>query len=34
MRHISLAQAGVAYAMFSLLALCVIGSLFFGERIT
>ena len=34
MRHISLAQAGVAYAMFSLLALCVIGNLFFGERIT
>ncbi|WP_425051741.1 EamA family transporter [Psychromarinibacter sp. S121] len=34
MRHISLAQAGVAYAMFSLLALCVIGSVFFGERIS
>lgn len=31
MRHISLAQAGVAYAMFSLLALCAIGAVFFDE---
>lgn len=31
MRHISLAQAGVAYTMFSLLALCAIGALWFGE---
>ena len=33
MRHISLAQAGVAYTMFSLLALCAIGAVFFGEPI-
>ncbi|WP_172299363.1 hypothetical protein [Pseudoruegeria sp. HB172150] len=33
MRHISLAQAGVAYTMFSLLALCAIGAVFFGETI-
>lgn len=33
MRHISMAEAGVAYAMFSLLALCAIGALFFGETI-
>ena len=31
MRHITLAQAGVAYTMFSLLALCAIGALLFGE---
>lgn len=33
MRHISLAQAGVAYAMFSLLALCAMGVAFFGETL-
>lgn len=33
MRHISLAQAGVAYTMFSLLALCAIGAVFFNETI-
>ncbi|GAB4387708.1 EamA family transporter [Albidovulum sp.] len=33
MRHISLAQAGVAYTMFSLLALCAIGALVFGEPV-
>lgn len=33
MRHTSLAQAAVAYAMFSLIALCVIGAIAFGEAI-
>lgn len=33
MRNISLAQAGVAFSMFSLLALCAIGVLFFDEVI-
>lgn len=33
MHHISLAQAGVAYTMFSLLALCAIGAVFFGETL-
>lgn len=33
MRHTTLAQAGVAFSMFSLLALCALGVLFFGEEI-
>lgn len=33
MRHVSLAQAGVAYSMLTLLALCLIGVLWFDERI-
>ena len=33
MRHITLAQAGVAFSMFSLLALCAMGVVLFGERI-
>jgi undecaprenyl phosphate-alpha-L-ara4N flippase subunit ArnF len=33
MRHISLVQAGVAFSMFSLLALCAVGVIFFGEEI-
>ncbi len=31
MRHIPLGQAAVAYTMFSLLALCATGAVFFGE---
>lgn len=33
MRHLSLAQGAVAYTMFTLLALCVIGVLFFDEAL-
>ena len=33
MRHISMGQAAVAYAMLSLIALVVIGALLFGEKI-
>lgn len=33
MRHVGLAQAGVVYTMFSLLALCLIGVVWFGERL-
>ena len=33
MRHVSLGQGGVAYSMFSLLALCMIGALAFDEPI-
>ena len=33
MRFITLAQAGVAFSMFSLLALCALGVLFFDEVI-
>ena len=33
MRHISLAQAGVAYSMLTLLALCVIGVVWFDEKL-
>jgi undecaprenyl phosphate-alpha-L-ara4N flippase subunit ArnF len=33
MRFITLAQAGVAFSMFSLLALCALGVLFFDEQI-
>ena len=33
MRHVELGQGGVAYAMFSLLALCLIGVVVFGEHI-
>ncbi len=33
MRHITLAQAGVAFSMFSLLALCAVGVIFFEEEI-
>lgn len=31
MRQVTLAQAGVAYSMLTLLALCAIGSVWFGE---
>jgi len=34
MRQISLAQAGVAYAMFSLLALCALDVLAFGQTLS
>ena len=33
MRHVTLAQAGVAYSMFTLLALCLIGAVWFDEPI-
>ena len=33
MRHIGLAQAGVAYSMLTLIALCVIGAVVFDEQI-
>lgn len=33
MRHVALGQGGVAYSMFSLLALCAIGAVAFGEPI-
>lgn len=33
MHHVTLAQAGVAYSMLTLLALCVIGALWFDEPI-
>ena len=33
MRHVTLAQAGVAYSMFSLIALCLIGAVLFDEPI-
>ena len=33
MRHVSLAQAGVAYSMLTLLALCAIGVLWFDEEL-
>ncbi len=33
MRHVTLAQAGVAYSMLTLLALCVIGVVWFDEQI-
>lgn len=33
MRHISLAQAGVAFSMLSLLAVCAMGVAFFGEKL-
>jgi undecaprenyl phosphate-alpha-L-ara4N flippase subunit ArnF len=33
MRQVTLAQAGVAYSMLTLLALCAIGVLWFGERL-
>ena len=33
MRHITLAQAGVAYSMLTLLALCLIGAIWFDEQI-
>ncbi len=33
MRHVALGQGGVAYSMFSLLALCAIGAIAFGEPI-
>ncbi len=33
MRHVSLAQAGVAYSMLSLIALCAIGASYFEEEI-
>jgi len=33
MQHVSLTQAGLAYAMLTLLALCAIDVLWFGERV-
>lgn len=33
MRHVTLAQAGVAYSMLTLLALCAIGVIWFGEQL-
>jgi drug/metabolite transporter (DMT)-like permease len=33
MQHVSLAQAGVAFSMLTLLALCVISAVWFGERL-
>ncbi|SPH24369.1 hypothetical protein DEA8626_03420 [Defluviimonas aquaemixtae] len=33
MRHVTLAQGGVAYSMFTLLAICLIGATHFGEQI-
>ena len=33
MRHATLAQAGVAFSMFSLIALCLVGALYFEEPI-
>lgn len=33
MRHITLAQAGVAYSMLTLIALCVIGAVVFSETL-
>ena len=33
MRHITVAQAGVAYSMFTLIALCLMGVVFFDERL-
>ncbi len=33
MKHVTLAQAGVAYSMLTLLALCLIGSIWFDERL-
>ncbi|MFL4468867.1 hypothetical protein ACERZ8_02900 [Tateyamaria armeniaca] len=33
MRHVTLVQAGVAYSMITLLALAMIGALWFGERL-
>ncbi len=32
MRHVTLGQAGVAYSMITLVALCAIGVVWFGER--
>lgn len=33
MRHMSLGQGAVAFSMLTLLALCVIGAIWFGERV-
>lgn len=33
LRHVTLSQAGVAFSMFTLLALCAIGVMAFGERL-
>lgn len=33
MHHVTLAQAGVAYSMFTLIALALIGALVFGEKL-
>jgi len=33
LHHVTLAQAGVAYSMLTLVALCVIGVIFFGETL-
>ena len=33
MRHVTLAQAAVAYSMLTLIALCVIGAMWFNEPI-
>lgn len=34
MKHVTLAQAGVAYSMITLLALCAIGAIVFDEKLT
>ena len=34
MKHVTLAQAGVAYSMLTLLALCAIGALMFDEGLS
>ena len=34
MKHVTLAQAGVAYSMLTLLALCAIGAIFFDEQLS
>ena len=33
LQHVTLAQAGVAFSMFSLLALCALGALYFDEEL-
>ncbi|MDW3224923.1 MAG: EamA family transporter [Paracoccaceae bacterium] len=33
-KHVTLAQAGVAFSMITLLALCVMGALVFGETLS
>jgi undecaprenyl phosphate-alpha-L-ara4N flippase subunit ArnF len=33
LHHITLSQAGVAFSMFTLLALCAIGVIYFGEKL-
>ncbi len=33
LQHVTLSQAGVAFSMFSLLALCALGALYFDEKL-